>query len=970
MSPAQIITDLQQSNAAISLCELADDACCRLCLVEIQQARADQVRDALRRFNHEFALQLMLSIICKARRESTEGQIWPAVRTGLNLSAQVSDLLFQSNGQPRVEVKTLIERTCRRLRLRHIFGQDGTQEWFGSIYLQFGFTQRGFVKMLPEWLMGYNQPNTIARLLDDPELKSLSFRKLWEALLSFRRGNAVEAVTRRIISESPWVLPDWTDELLVAAKKKPHLSPASYRSSSGEAGEAPRTFLSEPHLIVGSQLADAQWQIELAGLAEWDLKGTSFCVCLRCGESPTQEIYIRKQADGTFSNLMHTFEFPLTGLRESLVSASITDQQGREVAAQDIHLFDPDADILAFSERGYLDDGFVKRGPRTSGAYFILVRVGLNLFPQPADWHLFEVMGYKLHRLSFEAGQKLQVLFEDGEELWSNLPQSSGPAWTLSFNEQLRCNLATISKEQAFNPDVKYLKIEIAGLGQAKLKTARWRSIQLQIANDHCFEGNGQNWGDLLGNAVQALGNGRMPASIKVPKFEALLAQKLMLNLAINLGDHAFRTKVECHVLIPGILEKSCGKASFGEFFTTRNNEQLKRWRYTIIPTPPTDEQLKRGFRWRLFEGDRFVSELREGSPQSLHDLGGYGQSLSIRLGQFNQEEKPTVLIGEVADRGLFQIRGDVNPFIGKDYTFDAWGTPEMGDEHSLFYGSIHERATTEAAGQRLVFADDKAMFAPFPDQTCDYLVLAYAGVRLATWWRVPHNGSSWSSNLAEIRDDVDARRAAFTIRWAKLPILSSHHYHHVKEFFHRFPHIVLGQWLCYPKERKDGRRIEGENTEAWHDAVRVIIQGYQIDHAQLTTEQKQKLIQCLPSLPTDDENAKTLDTFQAVGTCDPVLMGRMIRWWKQTGSAQGAAGTMRALLLHGSESNEDLMSRLQYDAPGVDDGFLRSVIDIGVKAVSGQALDERCRINLKSALTIKSFRRALYRRIVEHYLP
>jgi hypothetical protein len=230
-------------------------------------------------------------------------------------------------------------------------------------------------------------------------------------------------------------------------------------------------------------------------------------------------------------------------------------------------------------------------------------------------------------------------------------------------------------------------------------------------------------------------------------------------------------------------------------------------------------------------------------------------------------------------------------------------------------------------------------------------------------------NGSSWSSNLTEIRDDVDARRAAYTIRWAKLPILSSHHYHQVKEFFRRFPHIVLGEWLCGSKERKDERKIEGENTEAWRDAVRAIIQGYQIEHDELSTETKQKLIQCLPSQQTDDVNARTLDTFQAVGACDPVLMGRMIRWWRQTNAAQGVASTMRALLLHGLATNEDMMTKLQYAAPGVDDGFLESVIDVGINAVNTQALEERCRHNLKSALTIEAFRRILYRRIVEQYL-
>ena len=189
----QLVDDLKAHDTTVSICEVAGNNCSFLSLGELQQLRPYEVTQALHQQQPTFGLKLMLAIIYVARRQATEGTVWPAVRSGLNLSVHVADILFHSNGQPRVEVKTLIEKTCRHFHLRHIFGQDGTQEWFGSIYLQFGFTQRGFAKMLPEWLMGYNQPNTIGRLLDDPALKSESFRKLWEALLSFRRGNAAEA---------------------------------------------------------------------------------------------------------------------------------------------------------------------------------------------------------------------------------------------------------------------------------------------------------------------------------------------------------------------------------------------------------------------------------------------------------------------------------------------------------------------------------------------------------------------------------------------------------------------------------------------------------------------------------------------------------------------------------------------------------------------------------------------------------
>jgi hypothetical protein len=967
-----IISTVTTGRAPVSLCEIVDDDECRACVGALQVC-SFEASGVLQQSQYEFGLRLLLAIIYVARREAKEGQIWPAVRDGLHLPAPAANLLFQGNGQPRAEVRVLIEKTCRHFRLRHIFGQDGTQEWFGSIYLQFGFTQRGFARMLPEWLMGYSQPSTIGRLLNDPELKSESFRKLWEALLSFRRGNASEAVTRRIAYESSWVLPEWADELLLAAKKKPHLSPATYRSGSSEAGEAPRSFVSEPRLVVGNKLAEAQWQIELAGLAEWTLTGASFCVRIRCGESVVQEVFLRKQPDGSLSNLAHIFEFTLASVKESRVSASITDQQGHEVAAQDIHLFDPDADIMAFSERGYLDDGFVKRGPRTNALYFVLVRADLSLIPQPAEWHRFEGMGYKLHRLRFEAGQQPIVLFEDGEELWSSASAVLNNWSTLPADVTPMCRLASENYERVHDSNFTKLILEIDGLGELTLASARWRSHRLAISDNNTFHGTSDNLQSLFKSVQRALEGRANSATARIPKIAALIAHKVIIGLTLKADTRTFRTSVECVLDLTGILEQSRGESVFAQFFVSRNYQQLRRGRYTIQPRPLTSDQQKRGLKWCIYEGERYVCQFRDGSPQTLYDLGAYGQGLNLHYERFNSEVKPVPLVNEVVDRGLFDIQDEHHPIPGSEYSFDTWASPEMGSEHKLYYGRMNECWTSESAGERLVFAVSKAMLSPFPEQPCDYLVLAYAGVRLATWWRVPKDGSSWSSNLAMIQETDDAKRAAFTIRWAKLPIVSRHYSQHVKEFFRRFPDAILAEWLCAPQSSAEGQIFDGEDADAWRDAVRTVIQDYRVHESALGVVTKQKLIRCLPKNADATPESQIVHTMKCVGACDPVLMGSMLCYWKSLRSVvsdRPAQIRMRQQLLEGLAPANEMMANLYAEAPETDEIFLQSIFKIGVSAVTSAVPQERDKHNLKSALTMAPFRHLLFRRIVEQHLP
>ncbi len=667
---------------------------------------------------------------------------------------------------------------------------------------------------------------------------------------------------------------------------------------------------------------------------------------------PARKTVLRKQPDGSFSNSNESFDFPLSLVRQAQITASITDEHGREIAAQDVRLFDLEADIVAFGERGYLVPDFVTKGPRPNALYHLLLRDDLRLVPPASERHTHEGLGYTLLRLRFESAQALRVLFDDGEELWSSVTRVLNNLNQLPAGCVPKCEMSAVENPCLYGPTIKEITLRVLDIDGAEIVSAKWRSHGLRIeAPDTSLQ---------------------LPWRIAgIQKAEAILAQRVAIQVALRISGVTYRTVIPWVPNRTGIFEQSRGRTTFGGAFNARNYEQLKRGRYMLLPEPLTDEQRKRGLRWCVFEGDRFVSPLREGVAQPFTTLGAYGQSLSVRRGQFNCEGTPSIMIGEVADQGLFQIYGDKNPFLGVDHPFAAWASFELGAEHHLFHGQMHEKATKEIAGERLTLADEKSKFSPFPTEDCDYLVLAYAGLRLATWWREMKygNDSSWSSNLAEIRDDPDARRAAYTIRWAKLPILNGDHYHDVKVFFRRFPHIVLREWLFDHKERTDGRKVEGENTEAWHDAVRAIIQGYQIDHIEISSEKKLKLLQCLGNNEADDANAKVLDTLLSVGKCDPVIMGRMIQFWLTTNPAPMVKGMMRGALLQGRLPEEQMMKDLVYATQGTDEEFLNGIVKIGVKAVSNLALDERDKVNLKSVLTLAAFRQLLYRRIVTKWL-
>jgi hypothetical protein len=167
------------------------------------------------------ALLCVASEVC--RDESREDSVWPVIRKILPAPSPLRTELFLSDGQPSKLAREVIDDAVRALNLRHAMDIEGTQQWFVTVKLQFGFTYHGAKSRLAEWLVGLGPPHAVQYLngsSDLPELASDSFRSMWRALKQYRRGLIGEDEVRETLRLSPWVKAQWIDDILLEARAR------------------------------------------------------------------------------------------------------------------------------------------------------------------------------------------------------------------------------------------------------------------------------------------------------------------------------------------------------------------------------------------------------------------------------------------------------------------------------------------------------------------------------------------------------------------------------------------------------------------------------------------------------------------------------------------------------------------------------------------------------------------------------
>jgi hypothetical protein len=643
----------------------------------------------------DLGLVLLAAISEIARENGREGALWPAVRCGIGLRRETEAVLFAPNGHPRHALKDAIEAACLRFGLRHVIGIEGVQEWFGSVFLQTGFTRKGAMSRLPEWLAGYVRPIAVSRLLEAGPLHSASFAKLWNTLAEFRRGNIGHQSAASLLRCSCWTKPEWSEELLTAALRRRHLGVAAAGAAAGEEG-AP-TFLDGPWLVWDGA-TEPQWELQIAGL---DLLGLAENF-YRVVAGDTKAI-LQRQADGLFAyQPSNTLRLPMAATPDGRVDAVILDARGAVVAHQEVRFFDPDADIVAFkvqNGRGESNDRFLDGHAGAGHDYWLLVADDLTVLPPPGLSQNLQALRRQLCRVEAACMPALRVCFDDGEVLWQpNLAAAQPLPGTNSVSVKIEDFGARGGVEESS------FQLQIGHGAGVEILRVRWR---------------GKSWPVVNGFAGP------------IPSVEVLEAGILNVQIRGRADGHPFLCRRELHYSKQGVLECSETGRRWGPHLTRRSVRQIARNRYRVMPPMEHGTPLSE---WTLLAGEQQITRLREGRTLQLREVPGYGEALRLKKGPFNAPESLDI-INEVVDTGLFSYR-EVTPPPGALWNLKLWEPLELDGSFAVVHGTIGYAPVVTPAMETVIVTDADAHL-KFPEGPCDYLFLAYRGGRIGGWWRV-----------------------------------------------------------------------------------------------------------------------------------------------------------------------------------------------------------------------------------------
>lgn len=797
---------------------------------------------------------LLLLASESARRRASEGQVWPAIRRRFTESS--SSVLFVQ-GQPQRVFKDAIEAVARKLHLRHVFGIEGTQNYYLTVYLQFGFTQKG-MERLAYWLAGQPSTQAIMYLLGDQGqwLVSQSFVRLWDALRNFRRNNITEAQARQTLADNPWTLPDWTDELLRQARRHHELGTAG----AGQAGsneQAPPQFLENPRLW-WSWPAVPRFTTSVVNLADFDLTAERYQV--KSGTAVLTTLVATD--DGTYSS--HPEEIMLPSDSPKFV-VSILDSHGIAQASQLLELWDGNEDVEMFDlQTGKRLDAYGERRTRNK-EYGLLASIDLEIEPSNLPFHEigFGDSAKKLYLLPSSNEHPVRVILFD-EEIWNSsidggaLPKQPRPAWA----KMITTTPIPAHVQLGYN---ERIRIRISGIGSdAELLYVRIGGKPL----DFCSEDDS----NFLTEEFDVISEVAAQTSLAFPEIKT--------KLGIRQGTERATVEHTNALNVSGIL-----RASDDGWQAVKHEEKIlvndaKRVPFKLfLPSIGQDVD-----RFALLEGPVFLKRLWR-LPRPLGQLGGYGAPLELRP-PYNFTDSKIVVATEVYDPGIFEwvLIGD-NAKIRLYFSHPI--EPSYG--HTIVLWNIGKPLVVLEAVEHIELQGCEWNIS-VPDLSFGdgFVALAYDGVKIGSWWPTMPDWSSVSGV------DVTMETAAL-LKWMHSPIVSPAWLDNVRSFAQRYPAQTLAAWLL--DEGLPSSLCQSTvDEEQWSAAIRQVFSGWVPD-----TISTWEIITVLGKASPDDPISEAL---QVLVRQDPLLMGRVARVW---------IGSPNLPCLGAAKDKQDLINRMRF---------------------------------------------------------
>lgn len=799
-----------------------------------------------------------------ARREAREGGLWSYVVKGIYEDSSPPSSVFQQ-GQPSQFLKDALEAAAVAFGLRHLFGQLGMLNWFDSVYLQFGFTRAGFERRLPEWLVG--QPATIAitSLRDNGTLFSKSFGGLWQALRGYRTNNLPLERCRSIVSESPWTLPEWTDNLIAQARSRIEL--ADY-SKSNEFDEPPRVFLAEPRLVWSTPNAPS-FLTEVSGLADFDLESPSYSIAI--GEKVVSSL--QRRADSTYAILPADATIVIENPQPSM-QARLLDAQGSAESALELKLWDDDEDITVY--RAVHADGSLKcrRIPDAYGSklspdqsYVLLAASDLMpRFEPDYRWEFadgafvayYVAKGWDMERLALDL---------DGELLWrpatSIKGRSSEPEWSRNVRVLPPSRAVRVGQQVA-------LRLQHSDDVEVLFVRCHSKPLDFSLSGDRTC-------------SVE-------PITVGVGRDDSLLKMKIGLRRG---GDHCV---VRRRLDVPTHGVAFLGKTGWEAL---PEDEPLDARVARAVPfriIPPSDDGETADTDWGLLEGDTYLRLVRP-RPRPIGGVAGLGAPLRLKRGPYNSIDPPMRIAVAVVDSGI--VKGVVRGAGRPQFALLVNTSIEPGNDHCVLWwdslGRLH-RCSAELANRA---PEDLTTIwrCDLDGGVSSHLAVgvAYAGARVGACW-----SADWPQRLPEAFA-ADPRATAALLRWFRLPLLDPRAVNSIAALVHDHAASCAEAWLL-DDHLDDGLQHQA-SEQGWFGAVRLLMKKARLDPAGLASVTS-------AFMTADEEPQEAFErAVRQLTRVDPFLMARCVgAWWREEG-----------LRVHGRSWAEQMTTRVTCQLLGLD---------------------------------------------------
>lgn len=704
---------------------------------------------------HQLGLVLLWLESEVARRHSRGGSLWPILsnKVFVNWDSWIHSDLFTGSENASKTHRDLLRDAARHFSLRSTFEVEDVKNWFRLIYLQFGFTHDDAVQRLASWLSGQILPVSVQKLLEANDSGAQAFQQVWRSLRMYRLGNLSQAILETRLKSNPWVLAEWSAELVAAAKKS---SAQVLEVADLEAAEL--RFFTAPKLVWNNS-SQPLFTISLCNLDEFELDSADYQL------TAGQQILARliRQPDGSYhSDAGENIALPL----KPTVPLSLVSGDGHVAAHDEAVLWDPMEEVTLYSFR----TGTMVRPEerlRVGAEVFLIASEDVDIRPTPASSIHIE-LGYGLHQIAGGWNGQLVALLDDDVVWTSTVGAPATPKVTAGVTAHFTQTLDLTAN-------------------QWNQTTSPW-SLPIQFRIPEGWNFTRLRWLRADGFLVQLT---ELPSHLTLTELDAV--RTVVLRVRIASGSKT-RTQV-LRVPVPFVAAiKWTGEGKAYHHPPRRRlllgEARSQTWSFCLPggDTGPRDPRL-----CSFVEGQMLHGRLKR-RPSTLPDLGGYGAPLQVLDDPYVNPNPVLVISPCVLDDGVigavtwlpeekgFHIRSRFTT-LGEDHRILAWHS--TAEDQSVVNEIPREELAEKADG----------WFWPCDENSRLHgVALEFRTSRLGSWFD-PH---TWSS--AAVKESlVGPSRTAAMLRAWKAPLLQNDgdHFQRIVGWLRAHWVDVLPVWLA-----------------------------------------------------------------------------------------------------------------------------------------------------------------------------